>query len=157
MKTYFKQKDIVEIGKWKVDDTEYEYWIINSPFGALNGYAVFNRRPTKETGYHGILTYVPVHGGITFAEKWNDKMIYGFDTGHCDSNEFPINDKKWIKEQIEIMVKGILKAAELEEEYLSAATNEIKADICQKVLEINPIVEERYNFGVNINLLAGTL
>ena len=135
----------------------YEYWIANCPVSrGFNGYVVFPKRPVRETDYLGILTYVPVHGGITYAEPYNEGMVYGFDTAHCDSDKFPIADREWIRQQIEIMIAGILKAQEVEAKYLKALTNKTKAKYAQQVLDIT--TEPHYsNFGMNINLLAGRL
>ena len=95
----------------------HEYWIIPAPSeGSLNGYVVFKKRPTIETGYDGILTYVPVHGGITFAcEQKDGTMVYGFDTLHFDSHEKPRTDKNWVKGQIKVMLAGIKKPPKLNE------------------------------------------
>ena len=144
----------------------HEYWVVAHPLmeskymGRLevgyNGYVLFAERPVKEPDYNGILTYVPVHGGITYAEQDELGMVYGFDTGHCDSGIFPIREPAWIKEQCEIMLKGILLAATLEDEYLLAeGDNEKRAEICQKVADLQP--EHSRNFGVMVNLLGGRL
>lgn len=111
----------IEVGK--IDG--YEYWILESPLlknglGGLNGYVVFPDKPVKEPGYDGILIYVPVHGGITFCHHGEDGSVYGFDTAHCHSENYPRMDKKWIKSECGIMLKGILLAAEKEDEYLLA-------------------------------------
>lgn len=51
------------------------------------GYARFASRPVKEPGYKGILVYVPVHGGITYAQEApNGSFVYGFDCGHASDS-----------------------------------------------------------------------
>lgn len=125
----------------------YEYWIV--PHKGLNGYVVFKERPVKEVGYCGILTYVPVHGGITYA----DDGVYGFDVGHCDSDEFPIHDREWVKGEIEKMILGIQRAAEVEAKYLRCTTNKGKAKHADYVMDGST----DFNLGVAINLLTGTL
>jgi hypothetical protein len=138
------------------DGIEGQKWfIIPGPCGGLNGYVVFDKRPTIETGYHGLLEYVPVHGGITYAHQYEDGFIYGFDTAHCDSEEKPRMNPEWIKSQIGIMARGIKLSAELEPQYLLAKTNEEKAPICQQLSDLQS--EEWKNFGVMINLLSGKL
>jgi hypothetical protein len=132
-----------------------EWFIIPGPFEGLNGYVVFPKRLTIETGYNGLLEYIPVHGGITFAHEYEDGMVYGFDTAHCDSEEKPRDNVEWIKGQIAIMTKGVKLAAELEPKYLLARTNEEKQPICQQIIELNP--DDWKNFGVMINLLSGEL
>lgn len=150
-------KDLaVEVGK--IDG--YEYWIVPNPAfnNNYNGYVVFSKRPVRERDYEGILTYVPVHGGITYAEaNGRTGMVYGFDTAHADSNEYPTKDKKWIKKQLGIMIKGILKAAEVELNYLTGFSEKEKAKYAQMVQDVNPNAKERYNFGVGINLLSGQI
>ena len=134
----------------------YEYWIVKAPIeDGLNGYVVFPKIPTIEKGYCGILSYVPVHGGITYATEDDMGMVYGFDTLHCDSNEYPRTDKKWIKKQIKIMIRGILKAREVERNYLRCTTNRGKGKWAQRVCDINP--NNSFNFGQAINLLSGKL
>lgn len=134
----------------------YKYYIVPAPMeDALNGYLVFQKCPVRETGYDGILTYVPVHGGITFCEQDGKKVMYGFDTLHYDSKEYPRTNPEWIKEQIEIMLKGILVAAKVESRYMKAVTNKGKAKWAQMVQDIQP--EQSNNFGTMLNLLSGKL
>lgn len=138
----------------------YRYWIVdNSKRGmcGYNGYVAFPKRPTIEEGYGGILTYVPVHGGITYASEGKFGMVYGFDTAHSDSEEKPRMDKKWIKMQCEKMIKGILKAAEVEKKYLTAKKQETKAKYAQVVLDTDETKEDHYNFGIGIAALSGRL
>ena len=152
----------VEVGE--LEGLGLEYWIAPRPCSSLgqkksgyNGYVVFPERPVKELGYEGLLTYVPVHGGITLAEQTEDgRMVYGFDTLHHDSDSYPKDDKEWIKNQIRIMAEGIRLAASLEDEYLQAeGDNEKRAKIADRVGVLQP--EQRMNFGVYIRLLRGEL
>lgn len=146
---YDKAVEIGEIG-------EYKYFIVPAPMeGALNGYIMFDKKPVKECGYSGIISYVPVHGGITYCEHDENCSVYGFDTLHYNSEQFPRTDTNWIKQQIEIMLNGIIKAAEVETKYLKCVSNKGKAKYCQMVSDIAP--ETEYNFGVMINLLSGKL
>jgi len=132
-------------------------FIIPGPVGGLNGYVLFPQRPVKTVGYSGILNYVPVHGGITYAEEENGVgHVYGFDTVHYNSEQYPRDDEDWIYSQCEVMIKGIRMAADLEDEYMLAGDdNEKKAPLCQKILDI--CQEQGRNFGVMINLLGGNL
>lgn len=124
---------------------------------AYNGYIIFPERPVLEEESKGILTYVPVHGGITYAEQKSDGMVYGFDTLHNDSAKFPRGNKGWIKKQISKMLKGILKAVEVEAKYLSAKTEVAKAKYAQCVLDTDREKENHSNLGINLNILAGKL
>jgi hypothetical protein len=137
------------------DIEDLEWFIIAGPFKGLNGYIVFPKRLTIETGYNGLLEYIPVHGGITFAHEYEDGMVYGFDTAHYDSEEKPHDNAEWIKGQISIMARGVKLAAELEPQYLLARTNEEKQPICQKIIDLNP--DDWKNFGVMVNILSGEL
>ena len=129
------------------------------PVGGLNGYCRFPKRPLVEEGYHGIATYVPVHGGITFAEQDDDgSMVYGFDTAHASSDEMPREDPEWIKGQCALMVAGLKKAAEVERRYLRCITNEGKAKHAQAVSDVAPDgTAGGLPFGVLINLIGGEL
>jgi len=143
----------VEKGTISVDKEKYQYWIVPASFhGGYNGYVVFPKRPVKEREHEGIINYVPVHGGITYAEKDKLGMVYGFDTCHYNSDDFPKNDMKWIKKQCEIMIKGILAASKVEKEYRKSKSNEEKAKHIQKVADVNPTND--LGFGAMINLLT---
>lgn len=134
----------------------HNFYIVPARFeNALNGYVVFKKRPVREQGYDGILAYVPVHGGITFCEQDGSEVMYGFDTVHYNSHEFPRTDHEWIKQQILVMIYGIKIAAKVELRYLKAVTNKGKAKWAQMVQDIQP--EQSKNFGVMLNLLSGQL
>lgn len=133
----------------------HDYFIVPGPYEGLNGYVVFKKRPVREQGYDGILAYVPVHGGITYASEDGGEMVYGFDTAHSDSDKFPRNNKEWIRGQCEIMLKGILRATEVEHKYLACLTNKGKAKHAQYVRDVAPNTD--LGFGAMINLLSGQL
>lgn len=140
----------------------YKYFILEAPFeNALNGYILFEskhshtKKPVLENGYNGILSYVPVHGGITFCSHSKEGSFYGFDTIHFNSENFPRLDIKWIKSQIEIMLKGILIAKKVEKKYLQSCSNKQKIKYCEMVFNVNPT--EEFNMGITLNLLSGRL
>ena len=134
----------------------YEYFVMLAPTEyAYNGYVVFPKKPVKENDYNGILAYVPVHGGITLCEHTKEGVIYGFDTVHYNSHEFPRTNLDWIKSEIKVMIDGILTAKEVELKYLKCTSNKGRAKYCQMVQDIKP--EAEYSFGVMINLLSGQL
>ena len=146
----------VKKGTISVDKKKYQYWIVPSPFpGSYNGYVVFPKRPVKQREYEGILNYVPVHGGITYANYDKLGMVYGFDTNHYNSDNFPKEDFKWIKQQCEIMIEGILIASDVEKEYHKSKSNKEKTEYIQKVADINPTND--LGFGAMLNLLSGKL
>lgn len=127
---------------------------MNEP--SKNGYVTFPKRPVREVGYSGILSYVPVHGGIIYANENKDgSMEYGFDTLHSNSHEFPRDDEDWIMDQIKAMAEGIIRASEVEDKYLSCKTNKGKAKHAQYVAGDTPPSE--LGFGAMINMLSGQL
>lgn len=120
------------------------------------GYVVHPQRPTIEPKYDGIVAYIPVHGGVTYAHHDAFGSVYGFDTAHCDSEKLPTRDKEWIRGQIDILARGLLIAASIEEEYLKAdGDNARRAELVQPILDLQP--EERLSFKVMLNLLTGEL
>jgi len=80
---------------WTVGDLDF--YIVDCRGSHLCGYVRFPERPVKERTYHGILTYVPVHGGITYADQKDGGMVYGFDCGHAGDEERPeTKDPEWV-------------------------------------------------------------
>jgi len=128
-------------------------------FGRFNGYVRFPELPFVAPGLQGIMTYVPVHGGITYFQDWWDGSVtYGFDTGHLVSVENPeiINDIGWMMSETESLGRGIQIAARFEPYYLNATTNERKAVILDRMGKFLPMVVTS-NLGVMMNLLFGDL
>ena len=83
------------------------------------GYVSFPKRPVIEQGYEGILTYVPVHGGITFATEYKNGMTYGFDCGHYkDANNLDLQNIAYLADECIRMALAIKMAAKYEKRYL---------------------------------------
>jgi hypothetical protein len=119
-----------------------------------NGYVCFKQKPIIEPDFRGILTYIPVHGGITYAHHDEIGSVYGYDSTHYDSGQFPIRDIEWTKKQILLMVLGIKMAARIEPEYLAAdGDNQRRAELVQPLVELG----DGLNFGTMLNLLCGEL
>jgi hypothetical protein len=136
----------------------YEYFIVPAPFeDALNGYVLFPKKPVREEHYSGILNYVPVHGGITLCKHEDEGSMYGFDSLHSFSKEYPRNTTQWVKEQIKIMIDGILMAKKVELKYLKCTTNKGKAKYAQMVQDVAPEDQDKFSMGVALNLLSGKL
>ena len=97
------------------------------------GYVRFENRPVIEPTYHGIMTYVPVHGGITFANQDEDgSMIYGFDCGHAGDDERPeLRDEEWLGEECFRMGRAIQIAAKYEGAYLATEGSKERAEVIQ--------------------------
>jgi len=132
--------------------------------GHYCGYCVFPKRPVIEQGYYGLLTYVPIHGGITYARETKEgRMVYGFDCAHAgDEDDLRCRDELWLTHEVETMALAILIAAKHEEAYLLAKDNEAKAAVIQAFIDKTTDILERDltvadNFGVMINLLCGRL
>lgn len=133
------------------------------------GYVRFPKRPVKEDGYRGILCYVPVHGGITYAEEDPDgSMVYGFDCNHADDMEpFLPGDPQniWtedtVAEEVEKMALGIEVAADFEVAYLQAKDNQTRAAVLGMYHEVlcdrGVQFDLTDNFGAMLSVLTGTL
>ena len=102
----------------------------------INGYLIVENTNIPDEGYDGIFGHINVHGGITFARIINGYCIYGFDTAHYNSREYPINDADWILGQIDCMARGIFKVKELYNRYMkSEEYSKEKADLYSQVNE----------------------
>jgi hypothetical protein len=124
------------------------------------GYVRFAKKPVKEETYSGLLTYVPVHGGITYGQPEIDgSFVYGFDCNHLgDKHNSKLRDSKWLKEEVEKLRRGVIVVSKWEEFYLIAKNEEMKLEVIQAMLD--DLEEELIisnNMGVMINLLCGRL
>lgn len=149
------------INAW--EDARAEYAILQLEGAHYCGYCTFPHRPVKEAGYGGILTYVPVHGGITLAEEHDDGcMTYGFDCGHSGDDADPrTRDPEWLAAECHKMFYAILIAAGFEDGYLAAENDEQRAvildDYHRQLAEVGITFELRDNFGALINVMFGKL
>lgn len=124
------------------------------------GYVRFPERPVKEDGYYGILTYVPVHGGITYAGEHADGgFVYGFDCAHAGDNQNPDTwDMEWLQAQCVLMKRSIELAAKYEDEYLANESNDYRSELIARYhAELGASFDVRDNFGAMINVLFGQL
>jgi hypothetical protein len=118
------------------------------------GYVRFPKRPLKEKGYKGIVRFVPVHGGVTFAEKDRDgSMVYGFDCAHNGDDERPeCKDLEWLKAETERLGVSLAIASRYEKELARVKTKEAKLGIIMAYhLELHNLGIE---FDAQENLLA---
>ena len=150
------------------DSQAFEQWehngcvcyLLHTTMGHNCGYVRFPKKPVKEDGYNGILTYVPVHGGITYAHSNEDGMVYGFDCAHSGDEDNPdVRDTSWLKGQCRLMVNSIALAAEFEDRYLLATGDnaERAAIITEFEEKLGTEVNMSNNFGVMLNVLCGRL
>jgi hypothetical protein len=154
-----KASKIIKV--WEKDGLTFE--IVD--YGHYCGYVTFPVRPTQERGYGGILTWAPVHGGITYAQKQKDgSMKYGFDCAHHGSPSSP--SLEWLEKQCEQLGKGIRVAARYEAAYLKLTdlhdpSPTIRGAFLQaffKACARCGIPDELdHNYGALIHLLSGSL
>jgi hypothetical protein len=135
------------VAEWAVGEVQYK--VVRGGYGPHHcGYASFPKRPTKEEGYRGILTYVPVHGGITFAEEQDGRMVYGFDCDHYGDEDRPeLKDLDWLRRECARMALGIQVAAKYEDAYLVA---DARGVVCVAV--VDAYLAEMKGHGVEFDL-----
>ena len=124
------------------------------------GYVRFKERPVKEESYGGLLTYVPVHGGLTYSREDQGGMVYGFDCAHLGDEENPwTRNLDWLRDQCQIMAEAILVATKFEDRYLLAeGNNEQRLKTITEYLEsLDTELDISNNFGVILNILSGSL
>lgn len=150
---------------WQKDNVTFyivkNEWNHGLTGGHYCGYCQFAKRPVIEQDYNGILTYVPVHGGITYAKEQPDgSMIYGFDCAHWgDDNDARCISKEWLTAECERMALGIQVAAKYEERYLLARELADKAAIIDEMHAELDGLGSGYELstGAILNLPAGDL
>ena len=148
---------------WKNGSLTYSLVLGDEPFmHHYCGYARFPKRPVREVGYYGILSYVPVHGGITYARQDDEGMVYGFDCAHAgDEEKSWLKDEAWLMAECERMAFAIQWARWFELPYRMAWSNNLKAKVIggyHALLRRRGIeFELTDNFGAMLNLLAGDL
>lgn len=152
--------EIDAIHSWTNGDASFHI-VRHGSFGHFCGYCILPSRPVKEPGYNGILTYAPVHGGITFARQREDgSMAYGFDCAHHGDDENPnCTDETWLRQECEGMATAVVGAAPFEDRYLLAeGDNTARAEVIDEYLaSLGKGLKDADNFGVHIAMLSGRL
>jgi hypothetical protein len=145
---------------WKRDGLSFS--IVRHDSGRhFCGYVRFSARPVIEDGCRGVLSYVPVHGGITYAHQDDAGMVYGFDCAHAGDDEDPrVADLAWLRAECERMGLAIQEAAKIEADYLrNDGHNEERAAILdayrKRMGEAG--CDEGFNMSVAIAMLGGKL
>lgn len=118
-----------------IKDNAVETW---SPIPKVNCYVLFGHNshycgyvelpncPFKEPSYNGFLTYIPVHGGITYAEP----PMYGFDCAHAQDQESGVWTLPRVIEETNLLGQCLCLAADgWEHNYLSAETDKQRAEV----------------------------
>ena len=128
---------------------------------ALNGYVAFDKRhaPRVGDGTGNIVQYIPVHGGVTYAEKDSYAAVWGFDTMHCRSEEEPRTDPAWILANCYVLYRGLKLGAELWPEFRRANCAR-RAELAQQLIDLNEEqsgqpLHQRLGFEALINLMTG--
>ncbi len=147
------------------EQEEVVFTILRTEMGHYCGYVTFPKRFLLEDGHEGILTYAPVHGGITLAERDDEtgEMTYGFDCMHVGDDENPLRrDLDWLTAECERMAVAIRMAQEYEKQYLQADGNEARVEIIDTYHErlheehgIEFYVQD--NFGAMLSVMGGKL
>lgn len=131
-----------------------------------NHYCGYCRLPrlVAEPGYRGLLNYVPVHGGITYAEESETgQMVYGFDCAHAgDEQNLWWRDREAVLDEARRMEIGIWVASLFEPFYLLTTSNKVRSRVIgayhwtmRKLFGID--FDLRDNFGAMLMLLGGQL
>ena len=125
-----------------------------------NGYCRFMSKPVIEPGYGGILSYVPVHGGITYCRHQKWVSTYGFDTAHSgDEENSLVRNLEWVEFQCHLMAKAIRIASRFEPAYLRFKDPICRIDILQRYHDaIEKSTGQKFqlcnNFSAMINVLS---
>jgi hypothetical protein len=160
------ETDIKEVKTWTKGNLKLKILWVRDHYC---GYVTFPKRLFREQGYNGFLVYVPVHGGITFAEQEKDgSMTYGFDCAHAGDYTGPVyeialkGDKIWQEDMVivetEKLAKGLQLAQKYELRYLRNISNKGKAKVIDEYhKELGEPFDMKDNFGVMLNLLGGKI
>jgi len=131
-------------------------------FHHYNGYVRFPKRPFRERGYDGIVQYVPVHGGITFAEEDLDgSMVYGFDTNHAgdEGRDDELDNHVYLIRQCHLMGEAIRILRRYERRYkrrTALGRARLLDDLSRRVLgHLGGPIRPDMNTGVIIRMLTG--
>jgi hypothetical protein len=152
-----------EVKAWEgiVNNTPVKYRIVQTNMGHYCGYATFEHRPLQEAGYDGIATWVPVHGGITYAVDKDDKgFTYGFDCGHAgDEHDPKTSNVDWLTTECERMALGLVIAVGFEEAFKNSKTQAGLVKIIERYHEAMAAQGIKFdlhdNFGAMIELFGG--
>lgn len=113
---------------------------------ALNGYVAYPKRraPKLPPGADNIVQYIPCHGGVTWAHKDSYAAVWGFDTGHYNSEKQPRTDQDWIRAHCWVLYRGLMLAEKLWPEF-RRASQQRRAELVQQVLDLveeQPLIEK---------------
>jgi hypothetical protein len=142
---------------WQYKDATC-YLVYHEELGHYCCYARFKQNPfTRGCHYQGFRAYIPVHGGITYAEKDSQGYVYGFDCAHAGDEDRPeLKDIDWLTRHTERFCDMLLLARDYESRYKKLKSNKAKAKVIDEYREkVN--ASEEIGFGAMINVLTGEL
>jgi hypothetical protein len=130
---------------------------------ALNGYVAWPKRHgpklPMETG--GIIQYIPVHGGVTYALKDSFATVWGFDTMHAGSPGVERTNSDWIRFQCHLLHHGLQVAEGLWPKFRRERDVHKRAEMAQALFDIEPAASgglgDRLGFTALLNLLTGKI
>lgn len=118
------------------------------------GYARFPAEFPIDDYNVGVMKFVPVHGGITYAKRDKDgTVIFGFDAAHDNSPPHEEQTDEWLTKQCRVMIQGVRMAPTLNPEFAKAETPEERGKVADKVCGLAR--DQQMNFGSMIWLMAG--
>jgi hypothetical protein len=125
---------------------------------AMNGYVAFSKRhaPRVAGGTGNLVQYIPVHGGVTYAEKDSYAAVWGFDTQHYRSESEPRSDPAWIIANCWILYRGLKLGEQLWPEF-RRANRDRRGELAQQLLDLTQEtpVFDKLGFEAIVNLIAG--
>lgn len=125
----------------------------------LCGYTVF-REDEVPSAWHGNydadgLQFLAVHGGMTYAAKHDDHIVFGFDCGHCDDDVNPLlKDPVYVMKLTEQMRSQLVTYAQRIEEWRSS-DRETRVKIMEEIINTAEIPCD-LGFGAMISMLSGS-
>ncbi|HEY1897029.1 MAG TPA: hypothetical protein VGG62_12180 [Terracidiphilus sp.] len=125
---------------------------------ALNGYVAFPKRhaPRMPITTGGIVKYIPVHGGATWACKDATAAVWGFDTMHAGSENVERTNQDWIRYQCHVLHHGLEIAEELWPKF-KRATQAQRAEMAQQLFDIDVAASGRTTDRLGFEAMLGIL
>lgn len=141
-----KEKESITEKEWEYSGLKCKVIFVRQSHRC--GYVAFKKRPFREQGYDGFLTYVPVHGGITYSEQEKDgSFTYGFDCAHVGDKTLNPSFRSieedghfWTTEETALETEKLAKALQIgikyESRYLRNISNKGKAKVIEEYNDI---------------------
>jgi hypothetical protein len=130
---------------------------------ALNGYVAWPKRhgPRLPMKTGGLVQYIPVHGGVTYAVKDSFATVWGFDTMHAGSQDVERTNPDWIRYECALLHHGLQVAEGLWPKFRRERDVQKRAEMAQALLDIEPAASgglgDRLGFTALFNLLGGKI